>query len=50
MGSTNVPKPKKPDIGQDISQYIAGYGKALPSVLKLESRPKNIAMLYCIKI
>lgn len=37
-GSTKVPKPKQPDIGQDISKYVAGYGTALPNVLGLEQQ------------
>ena len=37
-GSTKVPKPKQPDIGQDISRYVSGYGTALPSVLGLEQK------------
>ena len=35
---TKVPTPKEPDIGQDISKYVAGYGQALPSVLGLEQQ------------
>jgi hypothetical protein len=37
-GSTKVPKPKEPDIGQDISKYVTGYGQALPSVIGLEQQ------------
>ena len=37
-GSTKVPKPKEPNIGQDISKYVKGYGEALPSVLGLEQQ------------
>lgn len=37
-GSTKVPKPKEPNIGEDISKYVKGYGKALPSVLGLEQQ------------
>jgi hypothetical protein len=37
-GSTKVPTPKEPDIGKDISKYVAGYGKALPSVIGLEQQ------------
>ena len=37
-GSTKVPTPKEPDIGQDIKKYVKGYGKALPSVLGLEQQ------------
>ena len=38
---TEVPKPKpisRSQIGGDISQYVAGYGEALPSVLALEQQ------------
>ena len=37
-GSTKIKKPKEPDIGQDISKYVKGYGEALPSVLGLEQQ------------
>lgn len=37
-GSTKVSKPKQPDIGQDISRYVSGYGTALPSVIGLEQQ------------
>ena len=37
-GSTKVPTPKEPNIGQDISKYVKGYGEALPSVLGLEQQ------------
>ena len=37
-GSSKVAKPKEPDIGQDISKYVSGYGQALPSVLSLEQQ------------
>jgi hypothetical protein len=39
MGSgPSIPKPKEPDIGKDISKYVAGYGQALPSVIGLEQQ------------
>ena len=37
-GSINVPMPEKYDTGADISEYVTGYGKALPSVLALEQK------------
>ena len=37
-GSTKIKKPKEPDIGQDITKYVAGYGTALPSVIGLEQK------------
>lgn len=37
-GGAKVQKPKEPDIGQDISKYVSGYGQALPSVLSLEQQ------------
>lgn len=38
FSSKKVSMPKEPDIGQDISKYIKGYGEALPSVLALEQQ------------
>ncbi len=39
MGSkAKVPTPQEPNIGQDISKYVSGYGEALPSVLGLEQK------------
>ena len=37
-----VPTPKEPDIGQDISKYVAGYSQAMPGLLSFEQqyRPK----------
>jgi len=37
-GGTSVPTPKEPNIGQDISKYVTGYGQALPGVLSLEGQ------------
>jgi hypothetical protein len=37
-GSTSVAIPKEPNIGQDISKYVTGYGQALPAVLSLEAQ------------
>jgi len=37
-GGVSVPKPKEPNIGQDISKYVTGYGQALPGVLSLEQQ------------
>lgn len=42
MGSsTKVPKPKpmtQESMGKDISDYVGGYGQALPSILALEQK------------
>lgn len=37
-GGTQIKKPKEPNIGEDITKYVKGYGKALPSVLALEQQ------------
>ena len=47
MGSkSKVPTPKEPDIGQDISNYVTGYGQALPGLLSFEQqyRPQFAAL------
>ena len=42
MGSSpKVPKPKEPDIGKDITKYVAGYKQALPDILGLESQYRS---------
>ena len=45
-----APTPQKPDIGQDISQYVAGYGQALPGLLSFEQqyRPQFAALNIAI--
>lgn len=35
---TKIPKAKPVNIGRDISQYVAGYSQAMPSVLGLEQQ------------
>lgn len=39
-GSTKVPIPKEPNLGQDISKYVNEYGQALPGVIGFESRDR----------